>query len=161
MATVDPETLLKDSEKTSLKSGIFLSLVIHLVVIALTSFGLYKAWMKWGIVSEKGFNTPGVIKQLEKDAAKAAEQKAREDKEAAEALAAQKANAKEMSEEDAKAEAKKANATAATEAKESLAKAEAAAKTETGDKTNAPEQTPLDKQVEVPPKDFDLNSIDL
>ena len=73
MATVDPETLLKDSSKTSLGSGIFLSVIIHLLVIGLTSFGLYKAWAKWGLTSEKGFNTPGVIKQLEKEAAKAAE----------------------------------------------------------------------------------------
>ena len=152
MATVDPETLLKDSSKTSLGSGIFLSVIIHLLVIGLTSFGLYKAWAKWGLTSEKGFNTPGVIKQLEKEAAKAAEQKARDDKDAAEALAAQKANAKEMSAEDAKAAEKKAKATAATEAKEAVAKAEAEAK---------PQQTPLDKQVEAPPKGFDLDSIDL
>ena len=157
MATVDPETLLKDSSKTSLGSGIFLSVIIHLLVIGLTSFGLYKAWAKWGLTSEKGFNTPGVIKQLEKEAAKAAEQKARDAKDAAEALAAQKANAKEMSAEDAKAAEKKAKATAATEAKEAVAKAEAEAKAADG----KPQQTPLDKQVEAPPKGFDLDSIDL
>lgn len=157
MSTVDPETLLKDSSKASLGSGIFLSIVIHILVIGLTSFGLYKAWMKWGLVSDKGFNTPGVIKQLEKDAAKAAEQKARDDKEAAETLAAQRENAKEMSAEDAKAAEKKAKSTAATEAREAVAKAEAESKAANAE----PQQTPLDKQVEAPPKGFDLDGIDL
>ena len=157
MATVDPETLLKDSSKTSLGSGIFLSVTIHLLAIGLTPSRLSKAWATWGPTAAKACNTPGVIKQLEKEAAKAAEQKARDAKDAAEALAAQKANAKEMSAEDAKAAEKKAKATAATEAKEAVAKAEAEAKSTDG----KPQQTPLDKQVEAPPKGFDLDSIDL
>lgn len=127
MATVDPETLLADSMKTSLRSGIYLSTLIHLVLIGLTSFGLYRSWIKWGLVSDKGFNTPNVIKQLEKEAAKAAEKKAREEKETSEPVA------------------EKAPVTAPV--------------TKTADEK--PKLTPLDKQVEDPPKSFDLNGIDL
>ena len=72
METIDPDKLLAKPASVKLGKGIVLSVLIHLALIALTSIGLYKAWAKWGLVSEKGFNTPNVIKQLEKDAAKSA-----------------------------------------------------------------------------------------
>lgn len=144
MATIDPETLIKESADVKLGKGVFLSVVIHVLLIALTSFGVYKAWMKWGLVSDKGFNTPNVMKQLEKEAKKNAEDQAKEAAEAAEQLAKAKANAEEMSADDA---AKEQPPSAAVKAKDA------------GE--TAPRQTPLDQQVEKPPKGFDLGDIDL
>lgn len=159
METIDPETLIKESADVKLGKGVFLSVIIHLLLIGLTSFGLYKAWMKWGLVSDKGFNTPNVMKQLEKEAKKNAETQAQDAEAAAEQLAKEKANAEAMSaEEDAAAE-KERTATAADKAKAAVRKAEADSKSAA--EAAKPQKTPLDQEVAAPPKGFDLNDIDL
>ncbi len=138
METIEPDTLLAKSAAVRLGRGLVLSILIHLALIALTSVGLYRAWAKWGISSDRGFHTPGVIKQLEKEAAKAAAEQAQ--------AAAEQT--------DAKAEAP----AAAPDAPPAAAAAPVPGPEASVD---APQQTPLDSQVEKPPKSFDLDEIDL
>lgn len=76
MEKVDPDMLLAKPASIKLGKGLLISLVVHLILIAFTSIGLYKAWAKWGISSDKGFHTPNVIKALEKEERKAAEAEA-------------------------------------------------------------------------------------
>ena len=140
METVEPDKLLEKPASVKLGKGILISVLIHLALIALTSIGLYKAWAKWGIASDKGFHTPNVIKQLEKEASKAAAQAASE--EAAE-----------------KAEAPASAAEAPRPAESAAPAAEPAPTPKAADA--APQETPLDKQVSKPPKSFDLDDIDL
>lgn len=135
MANIDPDTLLKKVDKKGMSGDLVLSIVLHALVIGLTSFGLYASWMKWGV------HSPSQIKVLEKAAAKEAA-KAEAEAKAKEAAAAAATNSVE------KAESKKPAAPAE--------KKPAAEK-----KDSAPEALPLDKQVEAPPKNFDLNEIDL
>ena len=136
MANIDPDTLLKKVDKKGMSGDLVLSIVLHALVIGLTSFGLYASWMKWGV------HSPSQIKVLEKAAAKeaakaAAEAKAKADAEAAATNSVEKAEAK-------KKPSAQSEKNPAAEKKDS-----------------APEALPLDKQVEAPPKNFDLNEIDL
>ena len=135
MANIDPDTLLKKVDKKGMSGDLVLSIVLHALVIGLTSFGLYASWMKWGV------HSPTQIKVLEKAAAK----------EAAKAAAEAKAKAD--------AEAAATNAVEKAESKKPAAPAEKKPAAEKKD--SAPEALPLDKQVEAPPKNFDLNEIDL
>lgn len=136
MANIDPDTLLKKVDKKGMSGDLVLSIVLHALVIGLTSFGLYASWMKWGV------HSPSQIKVLEKAAAKEAakaeaEAKAKADAEAAATNSVEKAEAK-------KKPSAQSEKNPAAEKKDS-----------------APEALPLDKQVEAPPKNFDLNEIDL
>ena len=70
MENTDPDTLLGKMAKPSMASDLFLSIVIHVLLIGLTSFGLFAAWQKWGV------HAPNEIKRLEKAAAKEEAQKA-------------------------------------------------------------------------------------
>ncbi len=135
MADIDPDTLLKKVDKKGMSGDLVLSIVLHALVIGLTSFGLYASWMKWGV------HSPSQIKVLEKAAAK----------EAAKAAAEAKAKAD--------AEAAATNSVEKAESKKPAAPAEKKPAAEKKD--SAPEALPLDKQVEAPPKNFDLNEIDL
>ncbi|MBR5457924.1 MAG: hypothetical protein IKV56_04075 [Kiritimatiellae bacterium] len=82
MEKVDPDMFLAKPASIKLGKGLLISLVVHLILIAFTSIGLYKAWAKWGISSDKGFHTPNVIKALEKEERKAAEAEAQKKAEA-------------------------------------------------------------------------------
>ena len=135
MANIDPDTLLKKVDKKGMSGDLVLSIVLHALVIGLTSFGLYASWMKWGV------HSPSQIKVLEKAAAK----------EAAKAAAEAKAKAD--------AEAAATNSVEKAESKKPAAPVEKKPAAEKKD--SAPEALPLDKQVEAPPKNFDLNEIDL
>ena len=72
MANIDPDTLLKKVDKKGMSGDLVLSIVLHALVIGLTSFGLYASWMKWGV------HSPSQIKVLEKAAAKEAAKAAAE-----------------------------------------------------------------------------------
>ena len=135
MENIDPDTLLKKVDKKGMSGDLVLSIVLHALVIGLTSFGLYASWAKWGV------HSPSQIKVLEKAAAK----------EAAKAAAEAKAKAD--------AEAAATNSVEKAESKKPAAPAEKKPAAEKKD--SAPEALPLDKQVEAPPKNFDLNEIDL
>lgn len=137
MAVNDPDTLLKKIDKKGMFGDLVISIVVHALVIGLTSFGLYASWAKWGV------HSPSKIKTLEKAAAKeAAKQKLEEQ------AAAAKAEAATNDVQNASAPAKKAAVEEKTEAA-------------TLKQDNKPAQLPLDKQVSEPPKTFDLNEIDL
>ena len=138
MEKVDPDMLLAKPASIKLGKGLLISLVVHLILIAFTSIGLYKAWAKWGISSDKGFHTPNVIKALEKEERKAADEAA---KAAAEAEAQKKAEAEAKKPEVASE--KKVSSTPEKKAPEK------------------PQKLPLEKEVEKPPKSFDLGDIDL
>ena len=152
MEMIDPDTLLKKVDKRGMGGDMFLSLVLHVLLIGLTSFGLYASWAKWGV------HAPNEIKRLEKEAAK----------EEAKKLAAQKAEeaAKKAAEEQAKADE-------ATDAKKGSAKDDAKAAVEAVNEAAAkadakesaakegPKELPLDKQVAAPPKNFDLDAVGL
>lgn len=137
MENIDPDMLLKKTAKPGMAGDFVVSLVIHLLLIGLTSFGLYKAWAKWGI------HSPSQIKLLEKAAAKEAAK--------AEAQAKAEEAAKAAAEEEKKSPKKESAAAPQTNAPETKA---AAAPEE-------PRKTPLDQEVAKPPKSFDLNEIDL
>ena len=136
MAVSDPDTLLKKIDKKGMFSDMVISIVVHALVIGLTSFGLYASWAKWGI------HSPSKIKTLEKAAAKEAAKQKQEE------LAA-KAKAQEATNEVQKA---------TQEVKKSAPESKIASPAK---QEEAPAQLPLDKQVSEPPKTFDLNEIDL
>jgi len=138
MENIDPDTLLKKMDKKSMKSDMFVSIVLHLLVIGLTSFGLYASWAKWGV------HSPSKIKMLEKAAAKQAAKEAAEKKAQEEAKAAATNNVEKA---------------AAPESKDAEQKP-AASEAQNGNGAQ-PQQLPLDKQVEEPPKMFELNELSL
>lgn len=142
METIEPDKLLEKSASVRLGKGLVLSLLIHLALIAATSFGLYRSWAKWGLSSEKGFHTPAVIKALEKEASRAAADQAKLD---AEQAAAEKASRLQLTPE-------KPTQPAAQAAPAAPAPAAEAAPAQT---------TPYENQVSKPPKSFDLDDIDL
>ncbi len=78
---VDPDSLLTNIGKSILGPAIIIAVVAHLVILFLTSFGLYRDWATYGISSQEyGFHTPTKIKQIKKDKAQAeAEQKRKEE----------------------------------------------------------------------------------
>lgn len=151
MEIVDPDTLLKKIGKKGLSGDMVLSIILHALLIGLTSFGLYASWAKWGI------HAPNEIKRLEKAAAKEEAQKAAAEKakeeaaKKAEEAASAKNDSKDAKAKDAKAAAQPAAADAAKGAPAAEKKAD----------DGKPKQLPLDQQVAKPPKSFDLDGIDL
>lgn len=145
MDMIDPDTLLKKIGKKGLSGDMVISIIIHALLIGLTSFGLFASWAKWGV------HAPNEIKRLEKAAAKEEAQKAAAEKAKQEAAAKAEQEAAKAKEKGGKSEAPKAAPAAKSDAPAAEAKKEA----------DAPKQTPLDQQVAKPPKSFDLDGIDL
>ncbi len=75
MSTADfnPDSLLKDINKSILTKGIVIALVAHAVIVFGTSFSLYRDWAKYGV------KTPSSIKQLKKEEQIAADKARREE----------------------------------------------------------------------------------
>lgn len=156
MKMIDPDTLLAKITASNLGRGFMLSTVIHVVVIVVTSVSLFLAWL--GPKSDPPnpeidvalFDKPSTINAKKKKADKLkaeAERKAAADQKALEQAQAQ----------DAADEAAKKNAEAkGNSVQEKVAAAEAAAKG-----GSEPRKTPLDEEVEAPPKSFDIDGIDL
>lgn len=134
----DPDELLTGVTRKGLGGSLALSFVAHVLLIGLTSFGIYAAWAKWGV------HTPNEIKQLEKAAAKEAA-------EAAKAAAQTNAVARAEGASPAAAESAKASAPEQKPAEKAPAAAKAA-----DDKT-----PPLEREVAKPVKSFDLDALDL
>lgn len=150
MEIVDPDTLLKKIGKKGISGDMVLSIILHALLIGLTSFGLYASWAKWGI------HAPNEIKRLEKAAAKEEAKKAAAEK--AKEEAAKKAEEEAAAKNDQK-DAKAKDAKAAQPAAAEAAKGAPAAEKKADD--GKPKQLPLDQQVAKPPKSFDLDGIDL
>ena len=75
MSTQDfnPDSLLKEINKSILAKGIVIALVAHAVVVFGTSFSLYKDWAQYGI------KTPSSIKAQKKEEQIAADKARREE----------------------------------------------------------------------------------
>jgi hypothetical protein len=88
-ANFNPDSLLKDINKSILTKGIIIALVAHAIIIFGTSFSLYRDWAKYGVKS------PSSIKAQKKDEKVAADKAKREEeiKRKAEEAAALASNA--------------------------------------------------------------------
>lgn len=75
MSTPDfnPDSLLKDINKSILTKGIVIALVAHAIVVFGTSFSLYRDWAKYGV------KTPSAIKAQKKEEQIAADKAKREE----------------------------------------------------------------------------------
>ena len=105
-ADFNPDSLLKDINKSILTKGLIIALVAHAIIVFGTSFSLYRDWAKYGVKS------PSAIKAQKKEEKVAAEKAKREEeiKRKAEESAALASNAvpaqaKVRASTDAKAEA--------------------------------------------------------
>ena len=91
MSTADfnPDSLLKDINKSILTKGIVIALVAHAIVVLGTSFSLYRDWAQYGV------KTPSAIKAQKKEEKIAADKAKREEeiKRKAEEAAALASNA--------------------------------------------------------------------
>ncbi len=77
----DPARLLEGMNRSIFIKAMLISIVVHLVFVFGSSFGLYKDWSTYGMTSEDyGFHTPSVIKTIKRDVAAAKEEAEREQK---------------------------------------------------------------------------------
>ena len=72
-ADFNPDSLLKDINKSILTKGIIIALVAHAIIIFGTSFSLYRDWAKYGVKS------PSSIKAQKKEEKVAADKAKREE----------------------------------------------------------------------------------
>ena len=72
-ANFNPDSLLKDINKSILTKGIVIALVAHAVIVFGTSFSLYRDWAKYGV------KTPSAIKAQKKEEKVAADKAKREE----------------------------------------------------------------------------------
>ena len=72
-ANFNPDSLLKDINKSILTKGIVIALVAHAIIIFGTSFSLYRDWAKYGV------KTPSAIKAQKKEEKVAADKAKREE----------------------------------------------------------------------------------
>ena len=94
---LNPERLLDSINRSIFVRAFLMSLVVHLVIVFASSFGLYKDWSVYGIQSEDyGFHIPSVIKTIKRDVA-AANEEAQRQKHLEERIAEQTAEADQSS----------------------------------------------------------------
>ena len=72
-ANFNPDSLLKDINKSILTKGIVIALVAHAIIVFGTSFSLYRDWAKYGV------KTPSAIKAQKKEEQIAADKAKREE----------------------------------------------------------------------------------
>lgn len=72
-ANFNPDSLLKDINKSILTKGIVIALVAHAIIVFGTSFSLYRDWAKYGV------KTPSAIKAQKKEEKVAADKAKREE----------------------------------------------------------------------------------
>lgn len=72
-ANFNPDSLLKDINKSILTKGIVIALVAHAIIVFGTSFSLYRDWAKYGV------KTPSAIKAQKKEEKIAADKAKREE----------------------------------------------------------------------------------
>lgn len=131
----EPETLLTGINRSIFTKALAISAVVHLAVLAGTSFGLYREWGEFGMFSDThGFHTPSTLKQLRREQADEAEDSVR------------------RAEEEARRDARRAEAMAEAEAEEAERDAAPAARG-----TAAP---PAEPTIEpLPPRAFSLDDV--
>lgn len=75
---IEPDDLLAGIRHSILGLAIVISTVVHLILIGVTSFGLYRDWGEFGLHSaEYGFHTPSVMNQIKTARQRAADDEAR------------------------------------------------------------------------------------
>ena len=119
-ANFNPDSLLKDINKSILTKGIVIALVAHAIIIFGTSFSLYRDWVAYRDKEPVGFiKKPSTIKTIKKEEKVAADKAKREEEikrkaEESAALAsnAAPAQASAQAKTDAPADAKAADAKA-------------------------------------------------
>lgn len=89
----DPDKLLENVGKSILGKAIVIATVIHLLVIGLTSFSLYKDWAQYGVHTPSQINAMKQQEQREADEARRQEEILRKEKAVADAAAAAASNA--------------------------------------------------------------------
>jgi len=77
----EPDQLLVTINQSIFTKAMLVSVVAHLLFIALTSFALYRDWAEYGIRSDNlGFHTPSDIKSIKRERVKQQEQAERDAK---------------------------------------------------------------------------------
>ena len=117
MSTPDfnPDSLLKEINKSVLTKGIVIALVAHAVVVFGTSFSLYRDWAKYGVKTPSAIKAQKKEEQIAADKAKREEEIRRKAEESA-ALASNAAPAKATAETKADAGQTKASDAKASDA---------------------------------------------
>ena len=148
MNQIEPDSLLEKTNRSIFGKAVVVSLVGHLQLCGLTSFGIYKDWGAYG------FHSPSTIKMMKKTAEKEQAEKARQ--EAAAARATQEAVAAKAAAANAPAAGSDGGAqqpAVKPDASGAAAPAPAGADSAT---VKEPEIAPLPRA-----KSFDLNSVNL
>ncbi len=117
MSTPDfnPDSLLKDINKSILTKGIVIALVAHAIVVFGTSFSLYRDWATYGVKTPSAIKAQKKEEQIAADKAKREEEIRRKAEESA-ALASNAAPAKATAETKTEAAQSKSADAKATEA---------------------------------------------
>jgi hypothetical protein len=112
-ANFNPDSLLKDINKSILTKGIIIALVAHAIIIFGTSFSLYRDWAKYGVKSPSAIKAQKKEEKVAADKAKREEEiKRKAEESAALASNAAPAQASAPTKADAPADAKAADAKA-------------------------------------------------
>jgi hypothetical protein len=106
-ANFNPDSLLKDINKSILTKSIVIALVAHAIIIFGTSFSLYRDWAKYGVKSPSAIKTQKKEEKVAADKAKREEEiKRKAEESAALASNAAPAQASAQTKADAPADAK-------------------------------------------------------
>ena len=109
----NPDSLLKDINKSILTKGIIIALVAHAIIVFGTSFSLYRDWAKYGVKSPSAIKAQKKEEKVAADKAKREEEiKRKAEESAALASNAAPAQASAQAMADAPADAKAADAKA-------------------------------------------------
>ena len=131
-ANFNPDSLLKDINKSILTKGIVIALVAHAIIIFGTSFSLYRDWVAYRDKEPVGFiKKPSTIKTIKKEEKVAADKAKREEE------------IKRKAEESAALASNAAPAQASAEVKGAAAQPKAAADAKGDGNVKPPEIQPL------------------
>ena len=131
-ANFNPDSLLKDINKSILTKGIIIALVAHAIIIFGTSFSLYRDWVAYRDKEPVGFiKKPSTIKTIKKDEKIAADKAKREEE------------IKRKAEESAALASNAAPAKASAEVKGAATQSKAAADAKGDGNAKPPEIQPL------------------
>ena len=131
-ANFNPDSLLKDINKSILTKGIVIALVAHAIIIFGTSFSLYRDWVAYRDKEPVGFiKKPSTIKTIKKEEKVAADKAKREEE------------IKRKAEESAALASNAAPAQASAEVKGATAQPKAAADAKGDGNAKPPEIQPL------------------
>ena len=131
-ANFNPDSLLKDINKSILTKGIVIALIAHAIIIFGTSFSLYRDWVAYRDKEPVGFiKKPSTIKTIKKEEKVAADKAKREEE------------IKRKAEESAALASNAAPAQASAEVKGAAAQPKAAADAKGDGNVKPPEIQPL------------------